>query len=120
MILMLPPEVEEKVLARAAQRGLAPEAYLLSLVEEDQDSQPALEGATADVDDTDPEALNRAVAAMINRTPEQLKAAQEKALREFPPARELPTWANSIFDVIPVIRGDETDEQVLAALEELS
>lgn len=66
----------------------------------------------------DPDALSRAVAAMINRTPEQIKAAQERAIRELQPERELPP-GKSIFDVVKW-PGDETDEEVFAALERLS
>ncbi len=103
MIVMFPLEVEKKVLATAAQKGLDLNSYLLALVEKDWDIQPAFEQTNGA--DTDPDALQRAVAAMVNRTPEQLRAAQEMALREFPPERELPPGARNIFDVIPVIRG---------------
>jgi len=121
MIVMFPPEVEEKLRATAAQKGLAPDAYLLSLMQKDWDTQTPSEQANGNGgDDYDPEALKRAVAAIANRTPEQIKAAQEMALKEFQPERELPAGAKNIFDVIPVIRGNETDEQVLQALKELS
>jgi len=118
---MFPPEVEEKVKEAAAQKGLEPDAYLLSLVQKDCGLQtPSGQANGNSDDDYDPEALKRAVAAIANRTPEQIKAAQEMALREFQPERELPEGAKNIFDVIPIIRGNETDEQVVQALKELS
>lgn len=119
MVVIFPPEVEEKLRAVAAQKGLEPDAYLLALVQKDWDMQPPLEQPN-DYDDSDPEALNRAVAAIANRTPEQIKEAQEMALKEFQPERDLPAGAKNIFDVIPVIRGNETDEQVVQALKDLS
>jgi hypothetical protein len=70
-------------------------------------------------DDEDPDALNRAVAALLNRTPEQKREAQEKAIRESQPQIALPANV-SLFDVIPVIRGNETDAEVKQALKELS
>lgn len=71
------------------------------------------------MNDYDPEVGMRAVAALINRTPEQIKAAQERAIREFKPKRELPPNVSPL-EMMPVIRGDETDEEVLQALKELS
>lgn len=121
MVVIFPPEVEEKLKAVAAQKGLEPDAYLLALVQKDWAVQPPLERPNGNGDDdSDPEALNRAVTAIANRTSEQIKAAQEMALREFQSERELPAGAKNIFDVIPVIRGNETDEQVVQALKELS
>lgn len=123
MTVTLPLSVEQKVIALAALRKLDPISFVSLLVEEEwkkQDSPKNTNGFHLADDDSDLEAGNRAVAAMINRTPEQIKAAQEMALREFLPERELPEGARNIFDVIPVIRGNETDEQVLQALKELS
>jgi hypothetical protein len=70
-------------------------------------------------DDEDPDALNRAVASLLNRTPEQKREAREQAIRESQPQIALPANV-SIFDVIPVIRGNETDAEVRQALKELS
>lgn len=123
MIVTFPPDVEKKIVALAASRKLEPSSFVFSLVEEEWGKQYVLQDSKSfhDVDeDFDPEALNRMLAAMINRTPEQIKAAQEMAIREFQPERELPAGAKNIFDVIPVIRGNETDEQVLQDLRELS
>ena len=70
-------------------------------------------------DEEDPDALNRAVASLLNRTPEQKREAREQAIRESQPQIALPANV-SIFDVIPVIRGNETDAEVRQALKELS
>lgn len=57
---------------------------------------------------------------MLNRTPEETRAIRERLLAATPPPREIPEGQN-IFDVVmgrwP---GDETDEQILDALEKLS
>ena len=70
-------------------------------------------------EDFDVEAGNHAVSLLINRTPEQIKAAQERAIREFKPKRELPATVSPL-EMLPVIRGKEIDEEVLFALKELS
>jgi hypothetical protein len=122
MVITFPPDLEKKIIALAERKRLDPASFVASLVEKELSSELALapvNGADQD-DDYDPEAGNRAVAALINRTPEQIKAAQERALREFLPERELPKEARNVFDVIPVIRGNETDEQVREALKDLS
>lgn len=71
------------------------------------------------MNDYDPEVGIRAVEALINRTPEQKRAARERAIREFRPKNELPPDVSPL-EVMPIIRGDETDEEVLQALRELS
>lgn len=117
-MIVIPPELEKKIAILAAQRSLDPSSLIDSLVARELNQPPA--PAASQDDEVDPKALSRAVAAIINRTPEQISAAQEMALREFKSERELPAGATNIFDVIPVIRGQETDEQVSKALEELS
>lgn len=121
MIVMFPPDVEKKLVALAAQRSVDPASLLASLVEREAKVELAVapfNGVDQD-DDYDPEAGSRAVAALINRTPEQLKAAQERAIREFRPKRELPPDVSPL-EVLPIIRGNETDEEVLQALKDLS
>ncbi len=121
MTVTFPPDVEKKIIALAAQQRIDPASFVLSLVEKELNGDLALapvNGVDHD-DDYDPEAGNRAVAALINRTPEQIRAAQERAIREFRPKRELPPDVSPL-EVLPVIRGNETDEEVLQALKELS
>ena len=80
-----------------------------------EDAAPA-NGAAGDYD---PDALNRMIAKMTSRTPEEKLAARQRAIAESRPQIELAPDV-SFFDVIPVVRGDETDEEVIAALKELS
>ena len=128
MIVTFPLELEQQVKARAAQKGLDIASYLLSLVQKDTGTQIAFEQLNGNApddhdddydDDYDPQALNRAVAAIVNRTSEQKKAAQERAIKEYRPKRELPPNVSPL-EVMPVIRGNETDEEVRQALKELS
>ena len=129
MIVTFPLELEQQVKARAAQKGLDIASYLLSLVQKDTGTQIAFEQLNGnapdddddddDDDDYDPQSLNRAVAAIVNRTSEQKKAAQERAIKEYRPKRELPPNVSPL-EVMPVIRGNETDEEVRQALKELS
>ena len=121
MIVVFPPEIEKKLVALAAQKHVDPSTLVASWVEKElnEETIPAPRADSGHDDDVDPDALNRAVAALINRTPEQKKAAQEWAMREFKPKNELPPNVSPL-EVLPVIRGDETDEQVLLALEEMS
>jgi hypothetical protein len=121
MVVTLPPEVEKKLIALAAQKNIDPASLVASLVEKELNKRELALAAVIDAgqdDDVDLNALNRAMVAIINRTPEQIKAAQNMALKEFRAERELPEDAKTIFDVIPVIRGNETDEQVIESLKE--
>ena len=68
----------------------------------------------------DPGALDRAVAKMMNRTPEEVEATRARLFAEMEPPRPLPpgkTLEDMISGKWP---GDETDEEVLRALERLS
>lgn len=65
--------------------------------------------------------LDRAITAMAaRRTPEQIAAAQAQAIRDYPARRALPA-DSTLFDVIGgQWPGDESDEEVNAALSRLS
>ena len=68
----------------------------------------------------DPGALDRAVARMMNRTPEEIEATRAQLFAEMEPPRPLPpgkTLEDMISGKWP---GDETEEEVLRALEKLS
>ena len=65
-------------------------------------------------------ALDLAVHALTHRTPEQIAQAQARALEMYKPRRTVPpgkTLADTVSGKWP---GNETDEQINAALEELS
>jgi len=64
--------------------------------------------------------LEAAITRMTHRTPEEIAAVRERLLAVTPPPRELPE-GTTIFDaVLGKWPGDETDEQIVAALEKLS
>ena len=116
-MIVIPPELEKKIAILAAQRSLDPSSLIDSLVARELNQPPA--PAASQDDESDPKALSRAVAALIGRTPEQKSAARQKSINESMPRIELPPDV-SPFDVMPVVRGSETDEEVLKALKELS
>lgn len=116
MIVTFPLEFEQQVKIQAAQKGLDVTSYLLSLVQRDLN---ATDSANSNAGDYDPEALNRMIAKMTSRTPEEKMAARQRAIQASRPQIELAP-DESPFDVMPVVRGNETDEEVIAALKELS
>ena len=116
MIVTFPLEFEQQVKTRAAQKGMDVASYLLSLVQKDI---KAADPANGDAGDYDPDALNRMIAKMTSRTPEEKMEARRRAIQESQPQIKLAPDV-SPFDVMPVVRGNETDEEVIAALKELS
>jgi hypothetical protein len=123
MVVTFPPELERRIVALAALRRVDPEALVAALVAkelgDENDLALANDVGHDEEGDFDPEAGLRAIAALINRTPEQISAAQERAIKEFKPTIELPPDVSPL-EVMPVIRGNETDEEVIQALKELS
>ena len=70
--------------------------------------------------EAEPTALSRAVYEMTHRTPEQIAEAQVRAMERYKPRRAVPpgkTLADMVSGKWP---GDETVEQITAALEDLS
>ena len=66
------------------------------------------------------DALERAIAQMMSRTPEEVEETRARLFQEMEPPRPLPpgkTLADILSGQWP---GDETDEEVLAALAKLS
>lgn len=116
MIVTFPLEFEQQVKAQAARKGMDVASYLLSLVQHDIKVADPAHGNTCDYD---PEALNRMIANMTSRTPEEKMEARRRAIQESQPQIELAPDV-SPFDVMPVVRGNETDAEVIAALKELS
>jgi hypothetical protein len=68
----------------------------------------------------DPDALNRAMAKMMNRTPEEREAARARLLQHSRAPRAIPEGQNLNDVVYGKWPGDETEEEILAALEKLS
>jgi hypothetical protein len=110
-------------MALAALKRVDPASFVVALVAKELDNENDLALAndvSHDEDgDFDPEAGLRAVTALINRSPDQISAAKARAIKEFKPKRELPSDVSPL-EVMPVIRGNETDEEVIQALKELS
>ena len=66
------------------------------------------------------ESLEVAMARMVSRTPKEIASVRERILATTPPPRELPE-GKTIFDVVMgKWPGEETDEEIQAALEALS
>jgi hypothetical protein len=123
MVVTFPPDLERRIIALAALKRVDPASFVAALVAKELDNENDLalanDAGRDEEGDFDPEAGLRAVAALINRAPEQISAAQERAIKEFKPKRELPPDVSPL-EVMPVIRGNETDEEVIQALKELS
>ena len=77
--------------------------------------------ATGNMEDTDDsDALSRAIARMINRSPEENAKAQARSITECKPEHSLQP-GQTIFDVVGgKWPGDESDQQIKDALEKLS
>lgn len=116
MIVTFPLELEQQLKAQAAKKGMDVVSYLLSLVQKDIKAADPANGGAAEYD---PDALNRMIAKLSSRTPEEKMEARRRAIQESQPQIELAPDV-SPFDVMPVVRGNETDEELIAALKELS
>ena len=79
-----------------------------------------LESAYDYGDHTKPAMLSRARQAMTRRTPQQLAEAQARAMQTYQPQRAVPAGQNLADVVSGQWPGDESDEQIEAALRELS
>lgn len=119
MTVTFPLELEQQVKIQAAQKGMDVVSYLLSLVQRDINATDSAIRVGGNTGDYDPDALNRMIAKMTSRTPEEKMAARQQAIQESQPKIALAPNV-SPFDVMPVVRGNETDEEVIAALKELS
>lgn len=112
-------EVEQKLTTLAGEVGRDVADFGGSLLEEAMREKGILSNFNG-YEIEDPNALARAISAMISRTPEEIKAAQRRAIAEFRPENELPP-GQTIFDAVcGKWPGDETDEEVFEALERLS
>jgi len=114
-------EVEKKIIALASLNSTDPASFGGSLLEEAMREKGMLSkanGAETEADQ-DPDSLSRAISKMKNRSPEERAAMRERVLAASQAPMPLPE-GKTIFDVIPRIRGKETDEEVFEALERLS
>jgi hypothetical protein len=83
-------------------------------------AQVRVESATDHGDRINPTSLSRAKSSMTRRTPEQIAKAQARATELYVPMRPVPPGKTLAEVVVGQWPGDETDEQIEAALRELS
>jgi predicted DNA-binding antitoxin AbrB/MazE fold protein len=102
--------------------GFFPLTPLQGIVEGDKVRISLLKIINPSEDETDeePGALERAIAKMMNRTPEEIEATRTRLFQQSRPPREIPEGKTLEDMICGKWPGDETDEQILEALEKLS
>jgi hypothetical protein len=126
MIVNVTPETEKQLAERAGRIGLPVAVYAGHLLEQkiqENRGPHAINGDTKTIapeedEDTDPDALAKAIAKLLNQTPEEVEQARVRVLAASRPPRPLPE-GKTLGDVLQW-PGDETDEQVFEALRKLS
>ncbi|MGH9938874.1 MAG: hypothetical protein ACREAM_21745 [Blastocatellia bacterium] len=119
MIVNVSPEAE-KMLGELAARNGRPAPEVAGELLEEKLKETASLALTDEDGDFDPDALERAIAQMMSRTPEEIEETRARLFQEMEPPRPLPP-GKSLFDVVcGQWPGDETDEEVRAALARLS
>lgn len=126
MIVNVTPETEKQLTALAEQVGAPVAVYAGHLLEQklrESRGPHAVNGATKTVvpekdEDTDPDALAKAIAKLLNQTPEERARARAELFAASRPPRPLPE-GKTLGDVLQW-PGDETDEEVFEALRKLS
>jgi hypothetical protein len=119
MVVNVSPEAEKILGELAARNGISVPEIAGELLEEKLKETHTITSTDED-GDFDPDALERAIAQMTNRTPEEVEETRARLFQEMEPPRPLPpgkTLADILSGQWP---GDETDEEVLAALAKLS
>jgi len=115
----LSPDTEQKLRTLANEFGQAPSDYIRSLIERDIRAHMDMDGIDAD-EPEDVNALDRAIAALTNRTPEQIAAIQARIIATYQPRNPPAPGTSGMERVYGQWPGDETDEEINRALEELS
>lgn len=101
-----------KLRARAAEVGTDAADYVVTLVER--------EIGIGDPPESEQSPLDRAVAHMRSRTPQELAAARSEAMERYRPLRTPPA-GKTLADVVSgQWPGDESDQDIQAALKDLS
>lgn len=121
MVVNISSEAEKILGELAARNGRSvPEVAGELLEEKLKEAAPLALADDDDDDDIDADALERAIAQMMNRTPEEIEETRARLFREMEPPHPLPP-GKTLFDVIRgQWPGDESDEEVLTALAKLS
>ncbi len=119
MIVNVSPTAEKLLAEMAVRTGRPLPDLAAALLEEKLRESPSSQIGN-DADDTDPHALAKAIAKLLNRTPEEVEAARVRLFKSSRPPRPLPE-GKTLEDVLAgQWPGDETDEQVYEALRKLS
>lgn len=126
MIVNVTPETEKQLVQRAMRIGVPVAVYAGHLLEQKLQENVAQNVANGspqlitqeDDDDTDPDALAKAIAKLLNQTPEEKAHARAELFAASRPPRPLPE-GKTLGDVLQW-PGDETDEEVFEALRKLS
>ena len=106
--MRLRPETADLLAAQAARFGLRLDEHLARLAEH------------AAGQDRPNQAIEQEIRRLTDRTPEQVVADRERIMAASRPPRPLPPGKTLADVVVGSWPGDETDEQVRKALEELS
>ena len=109
----LTDEGEARLRAKAARAGLSVGDWLQKLADKEAGTEPADK-------EVGTEPAGEALRAWLNRTPEQIAAAREAVMKTVIPPRPLPPGKTLEDVVCGIWPGDETDEEIFAALERLS
>ena len=118
MIITVSPETERLIYQLATQKGQDAAVLAGSYLELALKGENGI-GEELDAD-YEPDALEKAMAKMRARTPEQIAEARNQLFQASKPPRPLPE-GQTIFDAIGgKWPSNETDEEVFAALKKLS
>jgi hypothetical protein len=79
-----------------------------------------VDNSNTDMDDDRPIPIDEAISAYLNRSPEEKAAARARVLASVQPGRPLPPGKTLRDVIVGKWPGNETDEEIAAALEELS
>lgn len=126
MVVNVTLETEKQLIALAERVGAPVAVYAGHLLEQklhENDWQNGANGSVVvveDDDDNDPDALAKAMAKLLNRTPEEIEQARERIFATSRPPRPLPEGKTLGDVLLGQWPGDETDEQVFEALRKLS
>jgi hypothetical protein len=119
MTVTVSPEAEKILGDLAARHGKSVPEMAEALLEEKVMETISLDVANGE-NDEDPYALENAIARLNSRTPEEIEAARTRLLAQSRPPRPLPEGKTFLDVVCGQWPGDETDEEVYAALAKLS
>jgi hypothetical protein len=119
MTVTVSPAAEKILGDLAARNGKSVPEMAEALLEEKLMETSSLAIASGE-DDEDPQALKNAIARLTSRTPEEIEAARARLFAQSRPPRPLPEGKTFLDVVCGQWPGDETDEEVYAALAKLS